>query len=467
MARERLDGGHSDRDPRVSVLADPTRLELMDLSLLEALVSHTAPSGPERAPRLLEQCVILQEIARRNGQRPRLIQAAAVAERAVRSMRTDGLAKDRIGKDLFGKDWGRDDQDAVRIFAAARLQQALCALERWRLFAEADGLDDARGHLTAAEQALGDALSPRRSRLSGPNLINARLSAAYAMMADDSAVVAAGCNVFDEAIAALDRRVRTSGAGLHDLALARCERAELLISAGQRLKDAAFLQATAKDMEALCAELDPDYLPQSLARAQSLRGTALRSLGDSTGEAHLMKAAAGAFRAALDTIPSGHSPLDRARAAHGLGLALQGLAEAAGDVRLYRSALFAMDRALCDLPRHGLPLRAVVAHDRAACLARRAERNGDLGGLAEAEGAFKAELSEGQGQDAVAWALTQVALARIYEVRADLAQQPGERSKAAYALIEALDVFAERGLKSLSEVAQAALERVRDRHSQS
>jgi hypothetical protein len=144
------------------------------------------------------------------------------------------------------------------------------------------------------------------------------------------------------------------------------------------------------------------------------------------------------------------------------------MAEAAADVRLYRPALFAMDRALIELPRHGLPLRAVVAHDRAACLARRAERSGDLGALAEAEGAFKAELTEGRSSgDPVAWAVTQVALARIYEVRADLTDAPDERSdersKAAYALTEALEVFADRGLKSLSDVAQAALERVRSR----
>jgi hypothetical protein len=177
-----------------------------------------------------------------------------------------------------------------------------------------------------------------------------------------------------------------------------------------------------------------------------------------------MKAAAGAFRAALDALPVGHNPLDRARAAHGLGLAFQGLAELASDARLYRPALFAMDRALIELPRHGLPLRAAVAHDRAACLARRAERSGDLGALAEAEAAFKAELVEAGGSgDPVAWAVTQVALARIYEVRADLSDAHGERAKAAYALTEALDVFADRGLKSLSDVAQTALERVRVR----
>jgi len=248
----------------------------------------------------------------------------------------------------------------------------------------------------------------------------------------------------------------------------RCERAELIIGMGQRLKDAGLLQDVAKTLETLCAGLDPDYLPQSLARGQILRGTALRALGECTGEAQLMKAAAAAFRAALDAIPVGHNPLDRARAAHGLGLAFQGLAELASDVRLYRPALFAMDRALLELPRHGLPLRAAVAHDRAACLARRAERNGDLGALAEAEGAFKAELVEaGGGGDPVAWAVTQVALARIYEVRAELSDAPGERAKAAYALTEALDVFADRGLKSLSDVAQTALERVRSRRIRS
>jgi hypothetical protein len=294
--------------------------------------------------------------------------------------------------------------------------------------------------------------------------MHARLMAARALITGDQAAIAATVELFDRAISAIDGRVRASGVGLHDLALARCERAELVIGMGQRLKDAGHLENAAKAMAALCGELDRDYLPQSFARAQILRGAALRGLGECTGEAHLMKAAAGAFRAALDAIPARHNPLDRARAAHGLGLAFQGLAEAASDVRLYRPALFAMDRALIELPRHGLPLRAVVAHDRAACLARRAERSGDLGALAEAEDAFKAELIEGRGGgDPVAWAVTQVALARIYEVRADLSNAPNERSKAAYALAEALDVFADRGLKSLSDVAQAALERVRSR----
>ncbi len=181
-----------------------------------------------------------------------------------------------------------------------------------------------------------------------------------------------------------------------------------------------------------------------------------------------MKEAAGAYRAALDAVPIGHSPLDRARAAHGLGLALQGMAEIAGDPRLYPSAIHALDRALADLPTEGLPLRAVVAHHRAALSARQAERNGDIPALAEAEATFKAELSQRSAQnDPVAWAVTQVALARIYEVRADLTGRSQERLKAGFALTEALDVFAERGLKSLSDVAQAALDRLKGARSAS
>jgi tetratricopeptide (TPR) repeat protein len=446
MAREKLGGGRGEEDRRVSVLADPARLELIDLPLLETLVGDSPPPGSQRPARWLEHCVMLREIARRNGQRPRLIQAAAAAERAAQSAQRG------------------QDRDSLRIFAAARLQQALCALERSRLFAEEDGLSDSRAHLDAAERALDHAPSSVGSAFSGPNLMQARLMAASALATGDRAAMASALATFDMAISVLDSRVRASSTGLQDLALARCERAELVIGMGQRFKDAGLLQEAARSMEVLCGGLDVNYLPQSFARAQILRGAALRALGDCTGEAHLMKAAAGAFRAALDAIPARHNPLDRARAAHGLGLSFQGLAEAASDARLYRPALFAMDRALLELPLHGLPLRAIVTHDRAACLARRAERSGDLGALAEAEGAFKAELIEGRGAgDPVAWALTQVALARIYEVRADLTEASSERTKAAYALTEALEVFAERGLKSLSDVAQTALERVRSR----
>jgi tetratricopeptide (TPR) repeat protein len=180
-----------------------------------------------------------------------------------------------------------------------------------------------------------------------------------------------------------------------------------------------------------------------------------------------MKEAAEAFQAAIDAVPTGHSPLDRARAAHGLGLTLQAAAELAGETSFYASALKAFDRALDELNIAGLPYRAVVAHDRAACLARQAERSGDLVALERAETAFKAQLvAHAASADPVAWAVVQISLARIYESRADLlgetgGKDKGDRANAAFALTEALEVFSERGLKSLSDIASAALNRLK------
>ena len=268
--------------------------------------------------------------------------------------------------------------------------------------------------------------------------------------------------VFDEAIASLDARTRATGAGKAEAAFARQERADLMIGMGVKLKEAGLLHRAARDLDALSARLDANYLPLSWARTEVLRGGALKALGEITAEARLMKDAAAAFRGALDAIPIGHSPYDRARAAHGLALALQAAAEIVGENELYAAALKAFNHALDQLQTPGLPYRAVVTHDRAACLARQAERSGDVQALAAAEAAFKAQLlTPSVGADPVAWAVIQISLARIYESRAELLGDCGERADAAFALAEALDVFAERGLKSLAEIAAAALERLR------
>jgi hypothetical protein len=108
-----------------------------------------------------------------------------------------------------------------------------------------------------------------------------------------------------------------------------------------------------------------------------------------------------------------------------------------------------------------LAARAVLANNRAGCLARRAERSGDLVVLAQAEAAFRAELTEGPARlDPLAWAVAQLNLARIYEARDEIRGTVNGREPALLALSEALDVFAERGLKSLSETAQAAMARL-------
>ena len=270
--------------------------------------------------------------------------------------------------------------------------------------------------------------------------------------------------LFDEAATGLEARMRATAAGEPEWAAALCEKAELMIGVGSARKDIGLLDRASRDMSGLASRLDPVRLPLSWMRAQTLQGSALRALGEITGEARLMKDAAIALGGAYDAVPAGHSPMDRARAAHGLGLALQGLAEISSEPAAYRSAQTAFERALAEMGDAQTPLRAIIAYDRAACLARRAERSGDAQALAEAESVFRADLAgRAAGDDPVGWAIVQVALARIYQARADLQGDSGELADAAFALAEALEVFSDHGQRSLSQIALAALERVKGR----
>jgi tetratricopeptide (TPR) repeat protein len=450
MSISRIMGGLNADRRSTSLLADPARLELLDLAVVRSMASATSAmtrdrSRGRRCVQRLEEVLILREIGRRTGQVDLFTKASGVANRA---------AAEAGGES--------------RIFAAARLQQALCALEAAHLSLEPESSDAgvagtrgahvAKARLAEAEQVLGCA----PGRLNGPGLIRGRLMAADALAAGDRNAMLDAIAMFDEAIVALDARVRATSAGQWQAALARYERADLMIGMGVQLREAGLLHRAARDLDAMLERLDPNYLPLSWSRAQTLRGTALKALGEITAEARLLKEAAQAFQAALDAVPKGHSPLDRARAAHGLGLTLQSAAELAGETSFYASALKAFGRALDELNIAGLPYRAVVAHDRAACLARQAERSGDIAALTRAETAFKAQLTDyAASADPVAWAVVQISLARIYEARAELLGDTGQRANAAFALTEALEVFSDRGLKSLSEIATTALARLR------
>ena len=294
--------------------------------------------------------------------------------------------------------------------------------------------------------------------------MRARLGAHSALVLGDREAVMAAATRFEDAAGALEARVRATGAGEPEWAAALCERGELMIAYGQTRKEAGLLDRSSRDLASVAARLDPTRLPLSWMRAETLHGTALRALGETTGEAALLKDAAHAFAGAWDAIPVGHSPLDRARAAHGLGLTLHALGEASGEPRAFASAQVAFDQALSEAGSAAGPFRSIAAYDRAACLARRAERSGDVVALSEAEAAFRADLAARQAErDPVAWAVVQVALARIYEARADLAGDTSGIVDAAFALSEALDVFRERGLRTLSDVALTALERLKAR----
>lgn len=424
------------------LLADPGRMELLNVGALRshaaatALAAHQASRG-DKSARLIEQSVVLRELARRTGDADTLAKAASAADRAARE--------------------GRGEP---RRFAAARMQQALAALVTAEVFGDEPALDAASAWLGEAETALGC----QPGRLNGPALIRIRIEARRAVFTRQREFAMSAASLFDEALADLEARVRLSGQGKLELAAARCERAELLIGAGARARQPGLLDRAAEDLREVTGSLDPDYLPLTWMRAETLRGEALLSLGHVAGEPRVLADAAAAFAAAADQAPSGHSPLDRVRAGHGLGLALKACAETTGQGKLFASALSAFDRSSDELGagREGLPIRARLVHDRAMCLISAAERRPEPLALSRVEQKFRTDLESGSGKnDPVTWAVAQVALARIYELRAERQGDAGERADAAVALAEALEVFSERCLPALAERVRDALGRVK------
>ncbi len=444
MGLGRMASGMGRERRRGALLAEPGRLELLNVAALidllpPGLLHEDHGSLDLRAVTALDHAVLERELARRTGDPSRLTKAVSAASQA-----------------------GQDAGAERRLYAGAQLQLALCALASGDLFGDPKSASQAQAALAEAEQALGCA----PGRLGGPGLIRARLVGRTALASLERDLAMDVARMFDEAALGLEARLRATGAGEPEWAAALCEKADLMIGVGSARKDIGLLDRTGRDMARLSSRLDATRLPLSWMRAQTLQGSALRSLGEITGEARLMKDAAVALGAAYDAIPAGHSPLDRARAAHGLGLALQGLAEASGEPLAYSSAQIAFDRALGDMDGAQTPLRAVVAYDRAACLARRAERSGDAKALTEAEAVFRTDLgARAAGEDPVGWAVVQVALARIYQARADLLGDSGELADAAFALTEALEVFTDHGQRSLAQIALSALDRVRGRVS--
>ncbi len=421
------------------ILADPSIMQLLPLAALRAeaassgLIAHTAKG--DAAPAYLTHAIVLKEIARRTGEVETLGRAASAM------LRTRDLA-----------------QGDRRLKAHALLAHAAILSLTAALFSD-----------QAAAASAGERLD-QVSRLPLDPVGRARLEALRAGLMSREALGARSPNVCEDASCALDAAAKTLAAlaktGRIDDSEAhevRCDRAELLIGAGLRDKDRRKLDLALADLDALIQVLDAAYRPLTWARAETLRGQALAALGDLIGEAASIAEGAAALKTVVEEIPLGHRPLDAARAGHALGLVLQSLGEACDEDALFDRAVAAFAPALEALDAQPLlPLRAIVAHDGAVCLARRAERRGDLVSLERAEAAFRDALkSRSAAADPLSWAVTQVALARIYEAEAELRGDTGERADAAFALASALEVFAERGLRSLSDVALTALERVK------
>ena len=415
-------------------------IELLDLQLLRrevaaADVAAGRVSTTDRAERYSDAAILRRELARRTGEAETLRKAASAAEQAVRYAGTDrrrlsrarreqGLAA-LVGADLYG--------DAALVRSAREaLQDALAKADTFVA-------------KTRAEAALAG-LQSRRALAEGD--FEAALEAAAAL---------------DQAIVALDAFVLTRQVDRTEAAAVRCDRAELLAGFGVRLRELRLLEQSEQDMTALAAHLDPAYEPLTWARAQELRAQSLVAQGELSGQAASIVQGVRVLVDLLENLLESHSPLDWARVQQTLGCALQALGDASDSDAAYDQAQAAFDRALRIYDRRpALTARSTVANNRASCLARRAERSGDLTILGQAEEAFKAELTAGPARnDPLAWAVAQMSLARIYEARDEIRGRADEREPALMALDEAREVFTERGLKSLAEAAAAGIERLK------
>jgi hypothetical protein len=191
-------------------------------------------------------------------------------------------------------------------------------------------------------------------------------------------------------------------------------------------------------------------------------------LAELTGDVGAAADGVDAFAAALEQVARDHSPLDWARIQSGLGQALITLGEASDNPRAFEQAVTCFDRAELVLKEQpALALRAQAAGARAMALGRLAELTGDLAVLDVAVAALKTELCRLKPSgEPVAWAVAQVNLARLYETRADITgRDDGGLTAASVALATAMDVFAEEGMRSLTDLAHQGLERLRDRRN--
>jgi hypothetical protein len=422
---------------------DSALLELLDLSMLQtearsADVAAGRIGTADKAQRRLDAAVVWREVARRSGDVVALRKAAATAETALAAFdparRPDG--------------WAR-----------ARVEQGWCGLLGAELFGD-PGLNAAAA--SAFREARGAARHGPAAALAdvGLGLVAAR----ELMTKGDAEAARAAAASFDAPIAALDTLARRMTAARALAADARLARSDVLCGWGARLKDEALLKAAFDDAMAAAEKLDLAYEPLTWVRAEVMRGQALALLGEVRGEVDDIAGGAAALAGALDHLVRDHSPLDWARAQIALARALSALGEASADERAFEQAVTCYDRAdLVLKAQPALPLRGMAAGERALALARTAELTGDLAVLDAAEAALKTELAALKPRrDPVAWALSQMHLARLYEARMEITgKDRGERANGVIALDAALDVFADQGLRTLSVIASEALERMK------
>lgn len=420
---------------------DSTLLELLDLRLLinEARGADIAAGRigvRDRGMRLVEAAVAWREVARRSGDATALRKAASSAEAAAK---------------LFA------EQHKASGVARAKAEQGLCALLGADLFGD-------EGLVAAAERVLGEAASASGvgAALAGATLAGLRARLALTGGEPCDAPAAA----YEAPLAALTAAGRASPAARLMAVEQRVARADLLALAGASRHDRDLIDHGVREARAASATLDVAIEPLTWSRTRAAEGAALSLLAELTGDVGAAADGVDALASALEQVAKDHSPLDWARIQAGLGQALIVLGETSDNPRAFEQAVTCFDRAelvLKDQPV--LALRAQAASGRAAALGRQAELTGDLAVLDCAVAALKTELCRLQpSAEPVAWAIAQLNLARLYETRADITgRDDGALASASVALTTAMDVFAEEGMRSLTDLAHQALERLRTR----
>jgi hypothetical protein len=421
---------------------DAALLELLDLDMLqsEAKAADVAAGRvgvKDRAERHLQQAVVWRELARRSGEPEALRRAAAAAE----------LAASQFSK-----------QKRLRPWRQARLEQGRCAALGAELFGDEGRNAAACVAFTEAADGADRAAAPL------PAIARGRIEVMNSIAQADAErtfLALANC----ERMLPAPNVHKSDRTGRLEAANARAELGEALISAGERFSDDRLVERAISLLAVLSNGLDPAYEPLSWARAVSLRGRALVVLGELSGEATQVIEAISLLTEVLDTLTRDHSPLDWAGAQLEMARALEALALIADSDAIDR-AVNAYDRALVVLKRRpAMRLRAAAAVNRALAIARRAEASADRHALDEAEANFRCELASADPtRDPVWWAVCQTALARIYEVRlVRLTDDARSRGSAMMALNEALDVYAEHGLRELADMAVSAMDRLQIR----
>jgi tetratricopeptide (TPR) repeat protein len=421
-------------------------LELLDLDMLraEAKAADVAAgriSAKDRPQRQLEAAAVWREAARRTGDPTLLRKAAAYAEQAAAG----------FGREARPRRW-----------AAARCEQAQAALTGAALYGD-------QGLNAAADFALGEAQKAAGATLAGVLAQQGRavVEARAAIASGDREAALRAAGLFDAPIRTLEALARRGGGPAKLLlAGARADRADLLAGCGTRLKDTLLLRMAVDGLGRAGEGLDAAYEPLTWARVSTAYGQARAALGELDGDVAEISEAIGGLVTVLEQITREQSPMDWVQAELALAGALQMLGDAGDTVRAFDQALGCYDRAmmvLADQPI--LPLRAAAAHARVTCLVRRAELACDPDSLDQAETSLRLELALADpAKDPVAWAVRQLSYAQICETRAAITgRETTAGAGMGLALSAALDVFAERGLRSLADVAARGLERMRVR----